>query len=114
MSRSTQYVGLNKYARNFVANAIKVEEYDMTTGIFGEVIKGHIYHMNPPQGPNTKYIFKEVVQTTLWSSGPMIFTCLAVTLVKECGQRLKSGKYFQWMLDPTVNEYDIETGRYYV
>ncbi len=114
MSRSTHFIGLNKYARDFVANALKVETYDMTTGMFDEIIKGHIYYMPPPQGPNTKYIFKEIVQATPWSSGPMIFTCLEVTLVKECGQRSKSGKYFQWMLDPTVNEYDIETGRYYV
>lgn len=115
MGRSTQYIGLNDYAKKFVKGALRVESYEMTTGMFGEPVIGKIYHMPTPDGPNTGWIFKEVVQSVPWSSGPMIFTHLIGVLTKECGQEIKDGPYFSWMVDPSITEeYDPETGRYYV
>jgi len=116
MSRSTQYIGLNDYAKDYVKNATSIEYYDMTKGMFDEIIKGKIYHMPIPEGPNKDLILKEVVQDSPWSSGPMIFTCLEEILTKECGQIISLGKYFQWMIDPSVKdrEYAPATGRYYV
>jgi hypothetical protein len=115
MSRSTQYIGLNKYAKEFVKQAIKVEQYEMTTGICDEPVYGNIYYFPVPEGPNKSYYFKETVQCTPWSSGPMIFTNLTMYLEKESGQVYESKNYFNWMLDPTVeNEFDYDTGRFYV
>ena len=116
MSRITQYIGLNDYAEAFVAKALKVETYPLCKGMFGEDVLGRIYHMPPPDGPNKAWIFKEVVQATPWSSGPMIFTHLEATLVKESGTEFSGGFYFSWMIDPTVHEqeYDQATGRMYV
>lgn len=120
MSRSTQYIGLNSYALRFVENAVKVEEYDMTEGIASEPVKGKIYHISPPEGPNKEYRLVEVVQVTPWSSGPMILTCLKEVLVKESGEIEETGEkdhFFQWMIDPSLKEDNIEvdckTGRYY-
>ena len=115
MSRTTQYIGLNKYAREYVKSALIVESYDMTTGMFDETIIGKIYYMPTPDGPNSAYIFKEVVQISPWSSGPMIFTSLEVSLKKDSGQIIEMGRYFDWMIDPSIKcEYDFETARYYV
>lgn len=116
MSRSTQYIGLNAYAKMWVANAIRTEEYEMTTGMFDEPVKGRIFHLPPPKGPNKALIAKEVVQAKPWSSGPMIFTHLKVVLVKESGQELDCGFYYSWMVDPLVadQEFEPNTGRYYV
>lgn len=115
MSRSTQYIGLNQYALNFVKGAKLVETFELTEGMFGEPVLGSVYHMPPPAGPNDEYILKEVVQDVPWSSGPMIFTHLEATLVKKSGQRIKLGPYFSWMVDPSIkDEYDLETGRYYI
>lgn len=121
MSRTTQYVGLNKYAQDYVKNAVRVEEYPMTHGMFNEVVMGNIYHMEPPKGPNKEYRLVEVVQIAPWSSGPVILTCLKSVLVKECGQVIEDDQgyeFFRWMMDPSLSEkhieVDYETGRYYI
>jgi hypothetical protein len=118
MSRTTQYIGLNIYALNYVRNAIRTETYDMTTGMFDEPVHGTIYHMPPPKGPNKALIAKEVVQATPWSSGMMIFTHLKLTLVKESDEEVDYGDVaFSWMVDPSLGyeqEYDLATGRFYV
>jgi len=117
MSRTTQYIGLNSYATKWVERAIKEETYDMTTGMFDETIEGKIYYLYC-KSPNMKSIFKEVVQTEPWSNGPMIFTCLQWTLVKESGQEIDMGILFKWMGDPSLKydhiEVDYNTGRFYV
>jgi len=113
MTRSTQYIGLNNLARDYVKNALSVEKYEMTEGMFDEKIMGRIYHMSVPEGPNKEYIFKEVVQFTAWSSGPMIFTHLQCTLIKEIGQVCDMGEYFSWMHVPDSDvEYDPDLGIY--
>src|ERR1700761_5780168 len=111
MSRSTQYIGINKFAEDYVTQASKVETYEMTTGMFDEPVLGSIYYMPPPPGPNKALIAKEVVQVEPWSSGPMIFTHLQLTLVKECGQEINMGIAFSWMLDPSMagSEFDSDT-----
>lgn len=113
MSRYTQYIGLNKYAEEYVKNAISAEKYEMAKGIADEPVYGHIYHMPVPEGPNKSFTLTETVQANPWSSGPMFFTHLVGKLVKECGQELEMGPYFSWMVDPSLeNEYDNATGRY--
>ncbi len=116
MSRSTQYVGLNNYAKKFIKDAIKIEEYDMTNGMFDEIVKGKIYYLNPPEGPNKELILKEILQDSPWSGGPMLFTCLQAILVKENGSSVEMGEWFNWIKDPSVsvNEFDYDTGRYFI
>ncbi len=117
MSRSTQYIGLNDYAKKWVEKAIKTETYEMTTGMFDEPVMGTIYHMPPPDGPNKALIAKEVVQAAPWSSGVMFFTHLKLTLIKESGQELDMSEAFSWMTDPSLagsQEYDPATGRFYM
>jgi len=114
--RTTQYIGLNKFATDYLSKAISTEQYEMTEGMFGEPVTGTIYHMPPPKGPNKALVCKEVVQATPWSSGMMIFTHIEATLVKGSGQELNHGTWFSWISDPSVSdmEYDVETGRMYV
>ena len=117
MSRCTQYVGLNGYARAYVKGATRTEKItQITTGMFSEPVSGTRYFMPVPIGPNKEYWLDEEVQMEPWSSGPMIFTCLRGWLIKECGQKIDMGRYFEWMLDPSVNgqEYDVETGRFFI
>lgn len=117
MSRCAQYIGLNKYAEDWLKSALRVEEYQMTTGMFDEPVMGRIYHMPLPEGPNIKgYIAKEVVQCVPWSGGPMIFSHIHMTLVREEGPEEDMGDgWFSWMFDPSINgECDHNTGRYKV
>lgn len=115
MGRTTQVIGLNNYARLWIKSAIKVETYQMTEGMFNEPVGGRIFHL-PPKGLNKALIAKEVVQVVPWSSGPMIFTHLQVTLVRKGGEQVVDmGFHYSWMVDPMLEtEYDSETGRYYV
>ena len=115
MSRTTQYIGLTKDAHEYVKQATRVEEYEMTLGMFDEPVMGKIYHMPAPEGPNKELIAKEVVQTAPWSSGPMIFTHLKLILIKECGQELETDYAYSWVLNPEIiDEIDYERGHYYV
>lgn len=110
--RTTQHIGLTEDALKWLTHAIKTETYKMTTGMFGETVYGNIYHMPASTGPNRKLIAKEVVQHNLWSSGPMIFTHLEITLVKESGQKVSMGYYYSWVTSPMLNdEYDQRTGK---
>ena len=115
--RTTQYIGLTNDALEYVKNAIRTETIPLTFGMFDEEVKGTRYHMPVPSGPNTEYWVDEIVQAEPWSSGPMIFTCLQSFLKKECGQVCEMGKYFEWVLNPTIKngqEYDPIKGHYYL
>ena len=118
MSRSTQFIGLNSFARDFVKNAKRKEHYPMTHGMFGEDIYGTIYYLDPKFPGKWCWILKEVVQTMPWSSGPMIFTRFHLTVREIEGRRKSSdmGLIFTWMEDPSLaeSEFDYETGRYWV
>ena len=116
MSRSTQYIGLNDYALDFVRGAGEKKPILLTEGMFQEEIWGYEYIFpSSEEDLSCKYeVYKERVQAVPWSSGPMIFTCLQRIMVKHSG-KYNCGDYFTWMLDPTIeNEYDSKTGRYYV
>ena len=117
MSRTTQYIGLNKFARDLVSEATSVVAYSMTTGMFDEDVEGNIYHL-PPDNHGNVIMYKEVVQVVPWSSGPMIFTNLQEVMVKESGQTIVSEDICSWILDPSLGknhiEVDYETARYYV
>ncbi len=87
--RMTQYIGLSQKAIDFLEkhNSVKLCNYHMTKGMFNEPIMGAIYECTLQRKgmyscpsneymENYKEVFVEVVQAEVWSSGPMIFTCL--------------------------------------
>lgn len=122
MSRTTQLVGLNDYAKKYLKreSVKKVGTQEITVGMFEEPVYGLI--CEEWVNNHTKMIYEEVVQDSPWSGGPMIFTHLKVTMVKinlETNleiQRLDEGFFFSWMIDPSLEgeEYCEKTGRYYV
>lgn len=101
MARSDQWIGLTNLARKFVKTGIdSPENHGSVDPAFGIspfktgawVVGGTLY--------------REVVQITPWSSGPMYFTCL----VNPKGEKL-----FEWIQDREVRgEVDEERGRYWV
>jgi hypothetical protein len=110
MSRSTQYIGLNKFADDFLKamSVLRTESWAMAVGMFDEPVDGRVFHMR--QG----YVLKEVVQCMPWSSGPMFFTHLAS--LDSDGKEI--AWHFSWILDPRLKErnteVDYEKGTYYV
>ena len=91
MNRCTQLIGLTQDAQDFaIKHNIGIDRYNMTQGMFEEIITGDIFYLPPPYGPNREYKLVEVVQDIIWSSGPMILTCLKEVLVKELGQTIES------------------------
>jgi hypothetical protein len=119
MSRSNQYVGLTLDALNYVSKrAISRKTVVLEQGMFDEDILGSEWTLPAPEGPNKALILREKVQIAPWSSGPMFFTFLESILVKECGQEVDMGEYFQWVCNPELGEehieYDQVKGHYYV
>ena len=114
MSRTDQYIGLTNDAQAYVKQAMSVETYEIE-GVWNKITL-RVYHMPPPEGPNKEFICREVVQDTPWSSGPMYFTCLEATLVKDDKSECEMGKWFELVVNPTVKsrEYDEVKGHYYV
>lgn len=113
--RTTQYIGLTPVASKYAATAINSEKYEMTLGMFEEPVMGKIYYMPVSEGPNKALIAKEVVQAEPWSSGPMIFTHLQLTLIKESGQEIDCGFVGSWVEDPLLKcEVNYTQGTYYV
>jgi hypothetical protein len=74
--RTTQYIGLNALALEFVATLEKLDIKHFTTGMFEEEVPLGVWK------DTDGTIYKEVVQIEPWSSGPMIFTCVEVYGVK--------------------------------
>lgn len=102
--RCTQFIGLNNAAKAFVSGFTRLaDDPEMTYGMFDEPIAGGLW-----EDPVTKLRFREVEQVSLWSSGPMIFTCI----VRE----ERDEKLFEWKEDQSVSgeEYDPEKGLYWV
>lgn len=120
MSRSTQYIGLNDYAMDFLdklaKSGAKFEHVEICKGMFDEAVYGAKYTYDCRGGfANAQAIYTEELQASPWSSGPMIFTCLRYQLVKRAGQTLDMGRIFCWMLDPSLRgEVDRKSGRYWV
>lgn len=118
MSRSTQFVGLNKAGRDYVSKGELVGRMKIGVGLFGEDVQGAVYDMPVPERSDKLFTVREVVQVCPWSSGPMFFTHLMGSLEKESGQVIEQGPFCSWSLDPSLKEknleFDYEEGRYYV
>jgi len=99
MSRSTQYIGLNDVGENCIVGMEEVETDNHTNGMFDEKVPLGEWHS--VHGLR----FKEVQQFVIWSSGPMIFTCLE----NQDGKR-----YGEWKRQERTpieySEYDDDTG----
>lgn len=119
MSRSTQYIGLNDYAEAYLKeHAILLAATPVIAkGMFNEPIHGRVWkEVIRPEQPDRYYLYQEVLQDSPWSSGPMIFTHIRVTLIQPDTLGQACGFYFSWMVDPSLTdrEYDAATGRYWV
>lgn len=111
MSRSNQYIGMHKKAREFYnhlkqTGTVSKAEYIIAYQAFGD---------DPITGREEikidDRIYREVLQCDPWSSGPMFFTCIGVYNLEN-----KLIGYLQtWELDENVKgEVDYENGKYYV
>ena len=145
MSRTTQYIGLNKKAIDFVRDLVPVvPSSNHTTGMFEEEIPlgEWLWIERRPTGRWTSknggeleqefeehtWLVREEEQVVPWSSGPMIFTCLALYFGQEridTPDRFNGGedhgplaRCFEWTLNPTLPsrgmECDYTTGEYWV
>ena len=122
MARSTQYIGLNTYAKNLVKNAYKTEVLpELTIGMCEEPIPGKVFYVAPLSGEdvNVYHKYTEVVQCEPWSSGPMIFTHLRWEIMKQSGQLVDMVLVCSWIVDPMLDrhlygEYDEDSARFYV
>ena len=81
MARFTQYMGLSDEAKVFLSDAKLVSKFKGSKGIASEPVHFSIYEKN-----NLSFI--EITQTVIWSSGPMIFTCLLNAFTGE--------KQYEW------------------
>ena len=114
MSRTTQYVGLNKKAMDYVSELVELSPDNHTTGMFGEEISLRKWEL-PRKWKNNRAgeCLREVEQVSPWSSGPVILTCLEL----DYGNGAKS-KVLEWVADPTLEnegiETDYESGTYWI
>lgn len=112
MARSTQYIGLNDKAEDFLDKNFELtlpEDDNVVIGLCDEVIQLTSY-----VSKNQNYLSaREVVQTIPWSSGPMIFTHIEVELLDKT-----KVLWYSWevneSLSETNQEVDYENGWYYV
>jgi len=135
MSRTDQFVGLNKSADDFIQYILDeyntsddlypqwykmIEDNDTLCGVgnSGIIIDIPLYN----DLVNKKYTFKEVVQCVNWSSGPIYFTHLKMYMYKKSGQIIDMGEYYSWIQSPEgfINEdmfkqeYNYEKGIIYL
>lgn len=106
--RCDQYIGLTKEAREWVKRNFdknQISYYDMAEQAFDpEPLQGYLIQ-------DDESIYKEVVQCSPWSSGPMYFTCIGAFNKKN----ELIGYMFQWKENPNMtDEYDMEKGEFYV
>jgi len=83
MSRTTQFIGLNSEALEFISknNGKLLCKYEGNTGMFDEPLMYGIYEVEIPYKyydiqMTRKETYVEITQAEPWSSGPCIFTCL--------------------------------------
>lgn len=114
--RTTQYIGLTDQALDFLRrNGKLIKDVVITTGMFDEEVSGGVWELVAPKGPNKALYAKECVQMQPWSSGPMIFTCLELILVKDSGQEVKLSQIFQWVVNPEIQgEFDQKKGQLWI
>ena len=104
--RTTQFIGLTERAREFVKDAIILPSTNVTYGMFDEEISLGMWEKNG-------FHFVEVVQTEMWSSGPMIFTHLR--WINPQQNNADYGYCFSWITNPALMggaEYDPKHGEY--
>lgn len=120
MSRSTQFIGLNSQAKEYVQDLEKIETDNYTLGMFDEEVKLGKWKA-PKEISHVEYptFLMESVQQAPWSSGPMIFTCLNIHIeFPTQGCCHKWNFIFEWHHDPRLKEqglqFDYETGGMWV
>jgi hypothetical protein len=120
MSRSTQFIGLTQRAEKWLEyhgafrdNVVPATE---CTGMFGEDLPmgvwGLVYR-------GKAVSVREVVQDEPWSSGPMIFTCLAFATLNVDGTVSDKVIHLtEWKLDKSLTkqylQLDSAKGTYWV
>ena len=97
MGRSTQFIGLSKEARDFLNENVEkigsspcphcgknttevmneLDSNEFAVGMFNEEIPLNRWKLK------NGCVVQETVQTEIWSSGPMIYTCLQNEQTKE-------------------------------
>jgi hypothetical protein len=91
VARWTQYIGLHPKARKFLKNARVLTEFKGNEGIAREPVTYNLYEV-PITDDDGEMIdwstYVEVTQIVVWSSGPMIFTCLVDVMTGK--------KMFEW------------------
>jgi len=97
--RSTQYIGLNNMAREWLQEYTRLVKTEIVCPHCGGTIPNGVRQAKSPSGNNImgmcgeqiplmKYTIQdgnevyEVEDTVIWSSGPMIFTCLEMDGIK--------------------------------
>lgn len=111
MSRSTQWIGLTKRAEDYVAQLAPFPSDEHTSGMFDELLP--LRKWAAPLDLERATYVREVVQSTPWSGGPMIFTKLVIDY--QHGDQVFTNSCFQWIDDPTVkHEFIRESGRFWV
>ena len=109
MARMTQYIGLTGAASLFVQKLNKVEDSsNYTTGMFEEIVPLGTWKDHEGR------LWREVVQDSPWSSGPMIFTALAKS---ESPNPLVAEEHlsYPWIKVPGMkSEFNATTGEYWV
>lgn len=127
MSRSDQFIGLTDEAKKFmdelqgtpgaIIESSKIGEYVYT---FGSItgLKVTIPVEQTKHEVNKQHIYEEVIQREVWSSGPMYFTHIKHTLIKNCGQKIDMGYYFSWVDNPNLKKFNMEfdsvKGHFYI
>ena len=110
--RTTQYVGLTKLAEDFVKNLKELKSDTSTFGMFDEKIPLRKWETTEKFKHGRKgECIREVVQSVLWSSGPMIFTCLEFDFGNG-----GDATFCQWVVHPDIGdqEYDQKKGIFWV
>ena len=107
MARSTQFVGLNQSALDFVKGLSEIESSEKAFGMFDEPypLKKWVDHFGN--------VFQEELQISYWSSCLVMLTHLKMTFANE----ISVGHCFSWVRDPSllgVKEVDLEKGRFWI
>lgn len=122
MSRYDQYIGLTVDAIKFLSYLVELENGTRSKIVLcdeDETLCRQIIHGSkvivPKSDPNLKSVYVEVCQHTIWSNGPMYFTCIQHFLHKTSGQIIDMGRMFEWTRNPLIEyEFDRDLGYFNV
>lgn len=103
MSRSTQEIGLTAEAKKMTEQWGRVKNSkNWTGGMFGEEV-----WLGEWRREDGSFV-REIVQADPWSSGPMIFTCLAVYKTKAKGVKREGGMYMKHDFNEPKDKHEGE------